>query len=313
LRVLFFGESNYKSALELYYEKTTNYGSFENTYETERGNAQEPLLKKYFAKYNINATVYPDCPTAINIDKPHIRVNIDGLAIADGKRYLIECKSTNYYSWLNWQDGDIPLGYQLQAQYGAAIWQCDGIIFLVDAAGTYQELYLEIDKDLQQEIFEGIDDFWYNYVEGDKVPTADAVSGDFQRKHAKDYTPAKIVTVPEADIEEMDRLIEEYNRASRLEKSAKKQKETAKNRLFQYIEKDEAEGLKTPNNTVTFKKTNANVFDVTRFAEENQKAYNNYLDMDVKAFKQDNPALYKAYCYKVPTDTRKISIKKGKK
>lgn len=115
------GYNKYKSAMELYFEKTTGVDSFVNSFAARRGKALEPLIADVYAERTGN--IVPEMSDNISfasLKQPYSLGTLDRLAWDEHGIRVVEIKTVGSRGIAAW-DGGIPMMYMIQLQKYIAI------------------------------------------------------------------------------------------------------------------------------------------------------------------------------------------------
>ena len=84
-----------------------------------------------------------------------------------GKRAILECKTANYNTQYKWQDGAVPLNYELQGRHYMAVMNIDTVFFAClfgNNEGEFVYRKVERDHDQEADLIEQEQFFWEEYV-----------------------------------------------------------------------------------------------------------------------------------------------------
>lgn len=160
------GESRWKTPFQLYLEKIGEAQPEDETWEMERGKAMEPLLRQHFADTTKLEVSLPNA-AIVHPLYPWMRYNPDGLC---PRRVLGEFKTaSSYEGWGEEGTDEIPIEYLLQVQHGLACLDYEVAKCSVSINGRKPRYYeIPADKELQEMIIDGENEFWQAVV--DRVP-----------------------------------------------------------------------------------------------------------------------------------------------
>ena len=168
------GMNPYSSPIKVYYDKTTHNASekTENDNEAMRqGRDLEEYVARRFAEETglkvrkANAIFYDD-------ERPFMIADVDRMIV--GKKAGLECKTVSPYSESKWDNGDIPLHYQLQCYHYMSIfgfreWYLAALVF----GRCFIIRKLEWDDGIIEGLREIEKNFWINHVEAHIPPQPD--------------------------------------------------------------------------------------------------------------------------------------------
>jgi putative phage-type endonuclease len=114
-----FGLNPYKSAIQLWLEKTGQIESpdISNKLQVKLGNMLEDTVAQLFTE-ETGLEVKRNNHVLQHNDYPFMLANIDREGKdKEGKRFILECKTTSSYGSKQWADDNIPLSYELQVMH----------------------------------------------------------------------------------------------------------------------------------------------------------------------------------------------------
>lgn len=119
-----FGVSPWTTPLELWMIKKGRMKppAKSNANQLEMGHLLEPIAAHWYAKKTGNR-VYEDTNLYQHADHPYALANFDRRfeRASDGEPGILECKSCTYHKASEWDDGAIPLYYELQLRFYLAV------------------------------------------------------------------------------------------------------------------------------------------------------------------------------------------------
>lgn len=119
-----FGVSPWTTPLELWMIKKGRMKppAKSNANQLEMGHLLEPIAAHWYAKKTGNR-VYEDTNLYQHADHPYALANFDRRfeRTSDGEPGILECKSCTYHKASEWDDGAIPLYYELQLRFYLAV------------------------------------------------------------------------------------------------------------------------------------------------------------------------------------------------
>lgn len=154
------GHSDYRTAYDVWMDKTGQTGEIEPTPAMERGTALEPVaIAKYEQRHGVTVerlglVRHPDHPFLVGTP--------DGVDIKN--RRLIEVKVPNRYVFKSW-NGVLPVDYFEQMQhymfltgldYGVAVILVDGL--------DYHEIHVTADKDFHRQYVPALHEWWIRHM-----------------------------------------------------------------------------------------------------------------------------------------------------
>lgn len=177
-----FGVSPWTTPLELWMIKKGRMkpSAKSNANQLEMGHLLEPIAAHWYAKKTGNR-VYEDTNLYQHADHPYALANFDRRfeRASDGEPGILECKSCTYHKASEWDDGAIPLYYELQLRFYLAVADVEiGAFSAIWGNNPDNDLAIpDITRDKAKEdmIFERLDE-WIWSLEHDKPPTMSGVA-----------------------------------------------------------------------------------------------------------------------------------------
>ena len=151
-----------------------------NANQLEMGHLLEPIAAHWYAKKTGNR-VYEDTNLYQHADHLYALANFDRRfeRASDGEPGILECKSCTYHKASEWDDGAIPLYYELQLRFYLAVADVNiGSFSAIWGNNPDNDLAIpDITRDKAKEdmIFERLDE-WIWSLEHDKPPTMSGVA-----------------------------------------------------------------------------------------------------------------------------------------
>ena len=172
-----FGISPWTTPMELWLTKKGRIKPLpeKNTNQLQMGHLLEPVAAYWYEKLSGN-TVTDDTNLYQHADFPYALANIDRrfTRASDGKQGILECKSCTYHKAGDWEDGAIPLYYELQLRFYLAVLDVDiGAFSAVWGNNPDTDVAMpEIVRDKSKEdmIFEKLEE-WIWSLKNDRPPT----------------------------------------------------------------------------------------------------------------------------------------------
>lgn len=177
-----FGVSPWTTPLELWMIKKGRMKppAKSNANQLEMGHLLEPIAAHWYAKKTGNR-VYEDTNLYQHADHPYALANFDRRfeRASDGEPGILECKSCTYHKASEWDNGAIPLYYELQLRFYLAVADVNiGSFSAIWGNNPDNDLAIpDITRDKAKEdmIFERLDE-WIWSLEHDKPPTMSGVA-----------------------------------------------------------------------------------------------------------------------------------------
>lgn len=182
-----FGVNPWVTPLELWMMKKGRLKPpvSKNADQMEMGHMMEPIAAYWYGQKTGN-TVIDDTGLYQHADYPYALANFDRrFERPDGKRGILECKSTSYHKAGDWADEAIPLYYEFQLRFYLAVDDCElgdfSCIWGTNPNADMAMPSLVRDKGKEDMIFERLEE-WMWSLRNDKPPTM----GDVAPKLALD-------------------------------------------------------------------------------------------------------------------------------
>ena len=180
------GLSPWATCRDIYYKKVGIVGALDkeadesNWVAKEVGHLLEPLVAKIFeSKTGLK-------PYAVRKMFAHpiydfMIANLDFMiTLPDGRKAILECKTSNHYAKENWDDDAVPVNYELQVRHYMAVMDID-VAYIACLMGNNESdfVWRRIDRDMayEDDIIATEIDFWQNYVEAGVEPPYTEDSG----------------------------------------------------------------------------------------------------------------------------------------
>lgn len=266
------GISKYKSALELWMEKTGQIEHGESGEAAYWGTMLEPIIRDEFVK---RTSIKVRCLKAILKHPKHsfMLANLDGVAKDPVyKDCIFEAKTASAYKSEQWIDG-IPEEYMLQVQHYMAVtgYQRAYVAALI-GGNTFVHKVIERDDELIDMIIKLEEHFW-NCVLTNTPPSIDGSNGCTEllnRLYPIGRSNHQIILPEEATS-----LITQYDIAKEREKEITETKDEAINKLKAMLGENET-GI-IGDRTVIWKSLTIERFDSKKLQQELPDIYSKYL------------------------------------
>ena len=159
------GVNKYKSALDVYLDKTGDYIEEITNEKCYWGNRLESVVADEYAIRTGNQVVEP-IGLIRHSEYPFIACNID--RFVNGGEYILECKTAGLMMADKWGvegTDEIPDSYKCQVAYYAAIVDVPKVDIAVLIGGQEFRIYTYIrDRDLENKLIQVAVNFWNNYI-----------------------------------------------------------------------------------------------------------------------------------------------------
>ncbi len=258
------GLNKYKSVYKLWLEKT---GQVEVTSAQSEaaywGNTLEEVVAEEFSK-RTGKKVRRRNRVFEHSKYPFLRANIDRDIV--GENAVLECKTANQYLANEWDEDEIPIQYICQVQHYMNVLNLDYVYFAVLIGGQkFIWKKMERDQELIDMITEKLVEFWTENVEKGIEPAIDGL------KATSDFLTQRYLDTDDNQTELNTLFDEKIANLARLKGDKKIIEENItllENELKQALGKSDATIGITPNNIVSWKKTQSKRLDKKKLAEK---------------------------------------------
>ena len=264
------GLNPYSSAFQIYQDKITDeIEEFDNESMRQGRDLEEYVARRFSEETGLKVRR----ANAIfqNEENPFMLADFDRLIV--GQKAGLECKTVSPYSSDKWNDGNIPLHYQMQVQHYLAVsgfdcWYIAAVIF----GREFLIRKIERDEELINYLIDIERGFWYNNVLAGIMPEPDG-SDNCSEMIAKMYFKGQ-----------ENKTIKLYGYKEILDRRADLDK------LIKKMEKEKKE---------IDQKIKMEMQDATVALEAGYKiSWSNFEQnkLDTKKLKEEKPDIYKEYC-----------------
>ncbi|WP_171311948.1 YqaJ viral recombinase family protein [Enterococcus cecorum] len=258
------GLNKYKSVYQLWLEKT---GQVEVTSAQSEaaywGNTLEEVVAEEFSK-RTGKKVRRRNRVFEHSKYPFLRANIDRDIV--GENAVLECKTANQYLANEWDEDEIPIQYICQVQHYMNVLNLDYVYFAVLIGGQkFIWKKMERDQELIDMITEKLVEFWTENVEQGIEPAIDGL------KATSDFLTQRYLDTEDNQTELNAIFDEKIANLAHLKGDKKIIEENItllENELKQALGKSDATIGITPNNIVSWKKTQSKRLDKKKLAEK---------------------------------------------
>lgn len=169
---IIYGVSHFRSNRELYYDKLgikpVRDVEDETWLQKKMGHVLEDLVAEVFSK-RTGLKVFEVKKMFSHPLYPFMRADVDRFVIDDeGRRGILECKTTNYQNKDAWADEKYPYQYELQIRHYMAVMNLDFAYIAClwgNSENDFAYRYVERDYEFEDEIIEAEQYFWNEYIE----------------------------------------------------------------------------------------------------------------------------------------------------
>lgn len=222
------GISPWKTRRDLFYEKTgvePQEPDESNWVAKEVGHRLEELVAEIYRR-KTGYTVYPIRKIFQHPLYPFMIADVDYFVQKpNGKRGVLECKTSSFMAKDKWADGGIPRHYEVQGKHYLSVTNLDFCTFAClfgNSEGDF--LMREIDRDLEEEemtILE-LSHFWQDFVLTNVEPpyteSGDLVLESIRRYQGKADPSLPQITLSAADIKRLEQYLELREEKQKLDK-----------------------------------------------------------------------------------------------
>lgn len=277
------GFNRWKSAFQLYIEKTSNFVEESDSEAAYWGNVLEDVVAREFAKRTGKKI------RKINRMLRHpkhyfMTANLDRDVV--GEKAFLECKTASEYLKDSWNGEDVPAAYLCQLQHYLAVTGYEKAYIAVLIGGN-KFVWKEVARDDEfiELMIQHEKEFWENHVLANEPPPIDGSTSATEllaKMYPQDDGSAVMLD------EQSNTLIEAIESIKTEEKQLEKQRKEYENQLKMTLG-EAAEGHSN------------------RFRVSYKTIFSNRFDS--KRLKDENPDLYKKYCKESPS--RRLTIKEA--
>jgi len=266
------GLSPYKTALDVYLDKTSN----DITYETNAAMRWGTLLEDTIAKEYAEVTGYDveiEPNTIYHPSMKFLGANIDRWA--DNKRRILECKTASFLKAKEWGDlgtDQIPESYLIQNATYSAVCNIPVVDTAVLIGGQDFRIYTyNRNKELEEKLIKIACNFWHNHIEKRIPPKCVNTRDTFNLFPQSNYHE---IVAEDNIIEKLEQLKNAKGEESRIADTIEKLKTDIQEFMRDYDVLIDNQG----NVIATWKNTAPkSFFDVKKFKDEAKELYLKYI------------------------------------
>ncbi len=262
------GLNPYRTAMQVYQDKITEETEEIDNEAMRQGREFEDYVAKRFMEATgkkvrrANAMFYDE-------KHPFMLADVDRMVV--GENAGLECKTASPYMADKWENGKIPLSYQIQCHHYISVCNAEAWYIAVLIYGREFKYYrIERDEEILADLVGIEEDFWKNHVSARVMPDpdgsklADSVIAEYFKR-----STAKSILLKGFN-EKLERRQELADRMSALET----EKRLIEQELKLYL--GEAESAENEKYRVSWKSVSSSRLDEKRLKEEKPEVYNQY-------------------------------------
>lgn len=269
------GVNKYKSALDIFLDKTKEVVSESISQPAYWGNVlEDPVAKKYAEETGYK--VYGAPGLILHPLHKFVGANIDRWVVDDkGEKRILECKTAHFLKAKEWGEqgtDQIPVTYLYQVAYYAAVCNVEKVDIAVLIGGQDFRIYqYRKNSDFEHKLMEAACAFWNNYVRKGIVPeatTEEYVSTLYPESNGLSIKAGK----------ELLQSIEELKSIKLQEKKIAKLRLETENKIKAGMGRNESIIDQEGNLLATWKNSKSRqILDTKKLKEENEDVYKKYL------------------------------------
>ena len=262
------GLNPYRTAMQVYQDKIMDdLDEFDNE-AMRQGREFEDYVARRFMEATgkkvrkVNFMYYDE-------DHPFMIADVDRMVV--GENAGLECKTASPYMAEHWEDGRIPISYQIQCLHYMSVCNADAWYIAVLIYGREFKYYkIERDEEMIADLIRIEEDFWENHVVKGKVPApdgselADSVIEEYFKK-SREKT---------IELTGFDEKLERRQELAKDIEDMETEKRQIEQELKLYL--GEAEAAKNGRYRVSWKSVSSQRIDEKRLKEECPEVYEKY-------------------------------------
>lgn len=262
------GINPYRSAMQVYQDKVSGETEEIDNEAMRQGREFEDYVARRFMEASgkkvrrANAMFYDE-------KHPFMLADVDRLVV--GENAGLECKTASPFMADKWEDGKVPLSYQIQCCHYMAVMNADAWYIAVLIYGREFKFYkIERDEQMLVDLIRIEQDFWENHVEKGILPEPDG-SELTDSVIAEHYRKSNAQSILLSGFDE--KLLRREELAEEIERM-----ETEKRRIEQELKLylGEAETAENERYRVSWKNVESTRVDAKRLKEEKPEIYQQY-------------------------------------
>ena len=265
------GLNPYRTAIQVYYDKTSDEIEKIDNEAMRQGREFEDYVARRFTEATgkkvrrANAMFYDE-------RNPFMLADVDRMVV--GENAGLECKTASPYMADKWQDGKIPMSYQIQCHHYMSVCNADAWYIAVLIYGREFKYYrIERDEEMIADLIHIEQDFWENCVLKGQIPEpdgskiADTVIAEYFKQSRQEVIP---LTGFDDKLQRRQELVTVIDKMEREKKQIEQE-------LKLYL--GESEQAENEHFFVSWKAVNSNRLDEKRLKEEQPQVYEKYRKM----------------------------------
>lgn len=243
------GVSPFATRRDLYYDKCGIKPAIQDPEESnwvakEVGNRLEELVATIFYK-KTGLEVYPDKHMYQHPLFPFMKADVDFMVdLPDGRKAILECKTTNYNNQKKWRDNQVPVNYEWQCRHYMAVMNVD-MVYIACLYGNNDAEYfirkIERDLDKEQELILAEKEFWEKHIQAGVEPPytegPDLVLESLRKFVGPADKMLPPITLTADDKDSLNRYLDLAEEKARLEKAAREIEKEQKKLRIPFVEK----------------------------------------------------------------------------
>lgn len=262
------GLNPYRTAMQVYQDKISEDIEEVDNEAMRQGREFEDYVARRFTEATgkkvrrANAMFYHE-------KYPFMLADVDRMVV--GENAGLECKTASPYMTDKWEDGKIPLSYQIQCLHYMAVCGAEAWYVAVLIYGKEFKYYrIERDEKMIADLIQIEEDFWQNYVLKRQIPSpdgsklADSVIAEYYKQTITETIPLTGFNEKLKRRQEISEIIGKMDTEKRL----------IEQELKLYL--GEAEVAENEQYRVSWKMVQSNRLDEKRLKEEQPEIYEKY-------------------------------------
>jgi len=263
------GVNPYRTAIEVYYDKTTDSTEQIDNEAMRQGRDFEDYVAQRFMEAT-GKKVRRANVMFCDDEYKFMLADVDRMIV--GENAGLEIKTASPYTQAQWEDGKIPLSYQMQCYHYMRVCKADTWYIAVLIYGREFKYYkLEYDEEIISNLIQLEKNFWENHVLKNIIPSPDGskLADSIIAEHFKNSSE-KTIELKGFD-EKLQRREEVVELLNKLE--------TEKKRIEQEIKLylGNAEKAESDNYCVSWKSLESSRLDTKALQEQEPQIYQKYL------------------------------------